>query len=427
VSRPEARSIPDAAPAVASRAGGLLVVAGLAIGPAVGLGLARFAYALLLPAMRSSLHWSYATAGAINTANALGYLAGAMAAVPLARRTGARRAFAGGIAVAAVTLLGSAGTGDIWLLGLLRVLAGAAGAVSFVTGGGLAAELGSAVSGRLAAWLLGLYFAGAGAGVVLSGLVVPPVLAATTAAAGWRWGWLVMGVLAVLALAGAVPAALACREPAAPPPAQRRWPARRLAAVMGAYALFGVGYIAYMTFIVAFLTGHGASAGEISVFWVVLGVAAVGGGFAWPPVIARLPGGRGLAVVLLVVAAGAALPLVSAGQPAALASAVLFGVSFLAVVTAATAVARRTLPRHHWTPAIGTLTVAFAVGQCIGPVLAGALSDSATGLRLGLTVSAGTLAAGAVVALAQRHLPAAASLPATPLATPGPVDSRYAS
>lgn len=104
------------------------------------------------------------------------------------------------------------------------------------------------------------------------------------------------------------------------------------------------------------------------------------------------------------VAAGAALPLASASQAAALASAVLFGASFLAVVTAATALARRTLHRHHWTPAIGTLTVAFAVGQCIGPVLAGALSDSATGLRLGLTVSAGTLAFGALVALTQRHL-----------------------
>jgi cytochrome c biogenesis protein CcdA len=74
---------------------------------------------------------------------------------------------------------------------------------------------------------------------------------------------------------------------------------------------------------------------------------------------------------------------VSASQAAALAPAVLFGASFLAVVTAATAVARRSLRQHHWTPAIGTLTVAFAVGQCIGPVLAGVLagvlSDSASG------------------------------------------------
>ncbi|MGH9054723.1 MAG: YbfB/YjiJ family MFS transporter [Acidimicrobiales bacterium] len=52
--------------------------AGLALGPAVALGLARFAYALLLPAMRTDLHWSYTQAGALNTANALGYFAGAI-------------------------------------------------------------------------------------------------------------------------------------------------------------------------------------------------------------------------------------------------------------------------------------------------------------------------------------------------------------
>ena len=39
------------------------IVAGLAMGPAVGLGLGRFAYALLLPAMRADLGWSYAMAG----------------------------------------------------------------------------------------------------------------------------------------------------------------------------------------------------------------------------------------------------------------------------------------------------------------------------------------------------------------------------
>jgi predicted MFS family arabinose efflux permease len=388
----------------AARPAGTVVVLGLALGPAVALGLGRFAYALLVPPMRTSLHWSFATVGAINTANALGYLAGALIAVPLARRFGARRAFLAGLAVTALALLGSAASGNTGLLGALRLVAGAAGAVAFVTGGGLVAELGSGGSSRRAAWLFGVYFSGAGAGIVLSGLTVPPLLAATTASAGWRWGWVMLAGLSVLALAGSVPAALACAEPATPPPSQRRWPVTSLTAVMVSYALFGVGYIAYMTFIVAFLAGHGARASEISVFWVVLGAAAVGGGFVWPTLIARLPGGRGLALILTVVAVGAVLPLLLSSQGPALISAVLFGSSFLAVVTAATAVARRSLARHHWTPAIGTLTVAFAIGQSIGPVLAGTLSDSASGLRLGLAVSAGTLALGAVVALAQRHL-----------------------
>ncbi len=397
-------------PAAAARRPAVIpVVLGLAMGPAVALGLARFAYALLLPAMRANLHWSLATAGAINTANAVGYLAGALIAVPLARRFGARQAFLAGLIVAAVSLLGTAASGDTAVLASLRLLAGASAGVSFVTGAGLVAELGSGQSSRRATWLLGGYFAGTGAGIVVSGLAIPPLLASTTAASGWRWGWVLLAGLSVVALVASIPAVLACREPPAPPAASRHWPTRRLVAVMVSYALFGVGYIAYMTFIIAFLTGHGARPGEISSFWVVLGAATIVGGFAWPPLIAKLRGGRGLGIVLGVVALGALLPLVSDSAVAAMTSAVLFGASFLAVVTAATAVARRSLAQHHWTPAIGTLTVAFAIGQSLGPVLAGVLSDGAAGLRLGLTVSVGALAVGAIVALAQRHIEPAAS------------------
>ena len=84
-------------------------------------------------------------------------------------------------------------------------------------------------------------------------------------------------------------------------------------------------------------------------------------------------------------------------------SALLFGGSFLSVVTAVTAVARQSLQPHHWTPAIAGLTVAFAAGQCLGPVLAGVLSDRPAGLIVGLALSVGVLLVGAIVALAQGH------------------------
>jgi predicted MFS family arabinose efflux permease len=50
----------------------------LSLAPTVGLGIGRFAYALVLPDMRDSLAWSYSAAGFMNTINAAGYLAGAL-------------------------------------------------------------------------------------------------------------------------------------------------------------------------------------------------------------------------------------------------------------------------------------------------------------------------------------------------------------
>ena len=50
----------------------------LALAVAVVNGFARFAYALILPAMRESLGWDYAAAGWLNTANSLGYAVGGL-------------------------------------------------------------------------------------------------------------------------------------------------------------------------------------------------------------------------------------------------------------------------------------------------------------------------------------------------------------
>ncbi|MFY9808804.1 MAG: YbfB/YjiJ family MFS transporter [Pseudonocardiaceae bacterium] len=378
----------------------LLVALGLAVGPAVALGLARFAYALLLPPMRSSLHWSFAAAGAMNTANAAGYLVGALAATTISRRWGARRVFVGGVVATGVFLLASAATGSVPILLALRVLAGASGAASFIVGGPLAVQLGHGKAPARGALLLGVYFGGGGLGIALSGVAIPPLLARLGPAAGWRWGWVLLAVVTALSVLAAAPAARHTPEPAA---RQRHegFPIRTIEVVLVGYTVFGAGYIAYMTFIVAYLQAGGAGTAEVSAFWVVLGVAAIGGGFGWGPMLGRLRGGRGPAVLMGVVTVGALPPLLTHAIPVAFASALLFGASFLAVVTAVTTVARTALRPDQWTAAIATLTTGFALGQCLGPALAGALADSAAGVRAGLLLSVIILAVGAVVCVAQ--------------------------
>ena len=84
--------------------GDLWIAIGLSIGAAVSLGFSRFAYALLLPPMRASLHWSYVQAGGMNTANALGYVFGSAIAAWLSRRMGIKRAFLSTLAISGVVL-----------------------------------------------------------------------------------------------------------------------------------------------------------------------------------------------------------------------------------------------------------------------------------------------------------------------------------
>lgn len=384
---------------------GLVALAfGLSLGPFAALGLGRFAYALLLPTMKAQLHWSFAAAGAVNTANAVGYLAGSMGAARTARRFGTRWSFAASIVVTGVSLLACAATSNLLLLLVLRMVTGATGAVTFVTGAGLLAQAirarAAPVDGTVAT---GVYFAGASAGILASGLGVPALLAVLPHDLGWRVAWLVMGVASFLVLAVTVRAGRAAPEPP-PPPAggDHRWPVRRVIPALVAYGLFGAGYIAYMTFVVAYLRAGGMTVAGVAAFWSVLGVAGMAGPFVWARSLRGFAPPRTAALILAVLAVGAALPLASTAPVAGFVSAVLFGGSFLMVVTMFTEYVRAALPPHQWTPAIGGFTVAFAAGQCIGPVLAGLLSDTSGGVRLGLAVSAGVLAVAALVGFAQR-------------------------
>jgi predicted MFS family arabinose efflux permease len=371
---------------------------GLALGPAVVLGLARFAYGLLLPSMRSDLGWSFARAGTINAANAGGYLAGALIAAPVCARVGPRQAFMGGMIVTSAAVLASGASGLFGYLLVLRVIAGVAGAVTFIAGAALTA--GIARDGN-AGTLLCVYVAGGGLGIALSGIFVPVLLDRLS----WRVGWVALGGLSMIGAGLAEPAARRARTPppriAAEVP---RWNGRPISAVLLSYFCFGGGYIAYVTFIVAFLRHEGAGTGEISAFWCVLGLTGLFAAFGWGRVMDTLGGGRSVALATGTVTVGAFLPLISGAAPMAFLSAVVFGGSFLAVPAAVTSFARRHHEPHHWTIAISALTVGFAFGQCLGPVMAGVLSDGPSGIRAGLTLSVAILAAGAVFAVAQPRL-----------------------
>ena len=109
---------------------GLLIAFLLSFGPAVSNSFARFAYALLLPAMRADLHWNYAQSGSINTFNAAGYLVGALFTRALVGRLGNRALFCAGMLLTSLALLATGMVRELDLLIAARVVAGIGGAAA---------------------------------------------------------------------------------------------------------------------------------------------------------------------------------------------------------------------------------------------------------------------------------------------------------
>jgi predicted MFS family arabinose efflux permease len=374
---------------------------GLAVAPLVAIGLARFAYALLLPAMRAELGWSYAEAGAVNTANAAGYLAGAVIAARVAGRLGARRVFIAGLAATALALLASAGADQLAWQMLWRALSGCAGAMAFVAGAGMAADAAALARSR-GGLVIATYFGGGGAGVLVSSMILPPLLALHPAA--WRLGWIAMAVAAFAALGFAQFVVPDLTDRASPTSAEAQAAPRSASLVPTyvAYLCFGAGYIGYMTFIIAQLDAAAVTPLAIASFWAVLGLASVLSSYGWGELFARLAGGTPMILVLLIEAVGAALPLVSTAPAALYGSAILFGAAVMAMPGAVTVVVKNNRPPRAWTPLLGRLTVVFGLGQCAGPLATGLLADSAAGIAIGLLASAGLLLFAAAAAACQR-------------------------
>lgn len=372
------------------------VAFGLALGATVALGLARFSYALLLPAMRQDLGWNYALSGSMNTANALGYLFGALLATTLMRLLGTRLAFISSLGLTALAVALSAISDIYSFLLLMRLLAGASGAVVFVAGGVLIAHVAQKAPAAQSGQLLGIYYAGVGFGILLSGISLPFLL---ETGQNWRLGWVVLGVASLFLGSVAAWAAWRLPEPSTSSQTTANVSMWRLFWALLAYFCFALGYIAYMTFAVALIRQNGANTAQVALFWAVLGITTMLVPRFWALPITQWKAARGFAAALFLVAIGATVPLVSSQFGIMLFSALCFG-SFLSAVAATTALARRYLPQRTWSAGITLFTVAFAAGQSLGPLLSGWLSDSG-GLRLGLAWSAGVLFLAVFLALLQ--------------------------
>ena len=373
----------------------------LSLTPTVGLGIGRFAYSLVLPDMRDALGWSYSAAGFMNTVNAAGYLGGALVAAAVVKRFGLAAALRWGTLACALSLALCALSGNFVILSFARLLAGIGAAVGFVASGALAATIAQSRPER-ANFLLSLFYAGPGLGILLSGLIAPFVLKACGPGSWWIVWW----AMTALSIAMTLPLLLtrfgAGGDIADAAPV--KFAIAPALIYLAGYFLFGAGYIAYMTFMIAYVRDAGGGAAAQSAFWCLIGASAFVTPWVWRRVLARDNGGSSTAIILAVNALGAGLPLFGHSAGLIALSALVFGVSFFAVVGSTTAFVRFNYPHAAWPTAIAALTIAFGIGQTLGPVVTGAITDAFGSLSYALNAGAAMLAIAAVAVAFQRKL-----------------------
>ncbi|MFX0576489.1 YbfB/YjiJ family MFS transporter [Nocardia nepalensis] len=324
---------------------GPALAAGAGLAAAVGVG--RFAYTPLLPAMVDAHRIDAHDGALIAAANYTGYLAGA---ILLARRPNlnSRRSFriAAGALVASEALI--ALPGPTLIPAVLRLIAGVASAVIFVGCAGAIARL----SGHGA----GIAFGGVGFGIALTGLLT----LATRPVLSWQGLWLGAAAVTAVLLLPALRLDIHGRPSAEMVRGERTSTAWR--ALVIAYSLEGVGYIVIGTFLVAAVGAHSAALG--SAMWVIVGVAAAPA-VVWVSVARRWTPATALVLALLAQCVASALLAGSTTTWPAIIAAALFGGTFMGITMLAIRLGTE-LTDHR---AAATLTAGYGAGQMLGPLV----------------------------------------------------------
>jgi predicted MFS family arabinose efflux permease len=356
----------------------------------VAFGMARYAYGLTLPAIRSEFGLSELVLGAIASGTFLGYLLGLLAGPRLSARRGPRAPTTVGGLCGVAGCITVAVAPSPWVLAAGAVLAGSAAGWVWAPYSDIVAEV---VPPRHRPTVLAVITTGTSAGLVA--VAAAGLLAAATS---WRLTW------AGIALAAAVAAVLNLRTVPRLQPRRRETDAaqtsvlRRAMAAPLAYAVF---YFAATTIYFTYAsdaagTGGLGPAAAAAVFAVIglgglvaLATGRMASAFGAPTV--------GGASVLLVSAALVALALGRASWVAVLLSALLFGTGFMvgsAVLAIWTAQVVADRPGDAFTVAL----VVGAVASIAAPAVMGTLIP-VLGLPAMLVV-VGVLSSGAAVTLA---------------------------
>jgi predicted MFS family arabinose efflux permease len=359
----------------------------------VGIGLARFAYTPLLPAIIGA-HWFPAsTAAYLGAANLGGYLAGALVAGLLAKHARAATVLRAMMVLATIAFVACAiPVSFLWFF-VWRFLSGISGGALMVLA---APTIIAHVAPSRRGFASGAIFTGIGLGIAASGTIVPLLLRQ-----GLTQTWLGLAVVSSLLTVVAWNGWPSHDAPAHSHATQHKHASAKtpsppaLRALFAEYALNAVGLVPHMIFLVDFVArglGKGVDAG--AEFWVLYGLGAIAGPLLAGHLADRAGFGPALRVAYLLQLIAVALPAVSSNAALLMVSSVVVGAFTPGIVPLVLGRVNELLAHHPAAQkgAWSTATTSFAVLQAVAAYgLSFLFSNSGGDYRLLFAIGSGAL------------------------------------
>ena len=368
----------------------------------VALGLGRFSYTVMVPALAESGQLGASEAGTIGWINLAGFLIGAFAS-ETARRLALRheisvKALLGGAVWLSVLALAASAVpyGFHWLAfwrGLLGLTAGLIMVQSLAL---TTAHVPERFRPRAAAYV----FAGVGLAIFLSGTLMPLLLKL-----GLDWAWI---GIALVGLCGAAVTHWAWRAETAEPPertptASRVVGDRRMSALILAHFCFAFGIVPHTIYWVDFIARdlqQGVASGGLH--WSVAGVFAVLGPWLTAGLAERIGTAWALVVAFLCLCIGIGGPALTSIWPVIWLSTVIFGAQ-PGLSTLITARTRDLTERDAMPRAMRLMILASGAGAAVGGFVVTRLFHATGDYAMLFLLGGGAMALGALLTLPPRH------------------------
>ena len=341
------------------------------------LGLARFAFGMILPNMQLELGMNATQAGLVGSSNFLGYFIGLFVIAPFYAKFGPAKLISRALMTQAFSMALMALSPHYLLAALFFSVTGFFGALANIA---VMTYIAQVVPPTIKGRATGIVVAGIGLGIITSGAIVP--LVEWLFSYSWRISWALFALMisivsfktyAIISKFTPHVTAQTKNEKLLLGEIIRFGPFWRTGFL---FFMFGMTAIMYMTFFVATAVNKWHVSTEISgTFWAVLGVTSLFSGPFFGMVSDRLGRYKTLGILFALQAFAHLFLYVNLPSMWLLVSAGLFGFSTWAVPSIMTTLSSELFGSIHTARILGFITLFFGIGQMIGPLGAGILTD----------------------------------------------------
>ncbi len=315
------------------------------------------------------LHLSTAQAGMLGTILFLGYLLTVGTSGIFTIRFGAKSVLLIGSWLVVISLIGLAFVSSFWIASICMLCAGAGSALVYtplmsITVGWFPEKRGTA---------MGLLLSGAGIGMLFSGIIVPYIVRAFPEYS-WRGSWLLFGVITCIVV---FVASIVLKNPEVTEDEGERnnksflWKTKELYIIAWMYFIVGVVYLIPNLYQTSFMINNGIAASISGTVYAIAGMFSIVGAPVWGLISDRVGIKKTLCIALLLAVIGDMIPIIFGHTIGFIMSAIIWGSSLGGILLLIQVAASKQVSPKYVSMAISFISVFYAVGQMIGPGLAG--------------------------------------------------------